>query len=180
VVHTAKLLGGNYLQISNGIHISITCVPRQVSVCSPWECWNVMVSIYGISVQCIVTSSDLFWSTLVRYGTLNSLPSFLSVQVEHIQRRATKVICPSLSYSQSLTELELPTLFDWRESLCKCFYRNNLNTTSKLFDLLPKPVHHQYNFRNARKIPLFKSRTKRFSDSFLPYCVKKWDAIQGE
>jgi hypothetical protein len=60
----------NYLQISNGIHISITCVPRQVSVCSPWECWNVMVSIHEISVQCIVTSSDLFWSTLVRYGTL--------------------------------------------------------------------------------------------------------------
>jgi hypothetical protein len=60
----------NYLQISNWIHISITCVPRQLSVYSPWECWNVMVSIHGISVQCIVTSSDLFWSMLVRYGTL--------------------------------------------------------------------------------------------------------------
>jgi hypothetical protein len=117
-----------------------------------------MVSIHGISVQCIVTSSDLFWSTLVPFPVWHSsLPSFQSDQVEHIQRRATKVICPSLSYSQSLTEFELPTLFNRRESLCKSFYWSNLNTTSKLFDLLPNPLHHQYNFRNARKIQLFKS-----------------------
>ena len=76
----------------------------------------------------------------------SSLPSCLSDQVEHIQRRATKVICPSLSYSQSLTELELPTLFDRRESSCKSFYRSNLNTTSKLFDLLPKPVRPPIQF----------------------------------
>jgi hypothetical protein len=60
-----------------------------------------------------------------------SLPSFLNDQVEHIQRHSTKVICPSLSYSQSLTERTRTTytLFDRRESLCKSsFYTSNLNT----------------------------------------------------
>ena len=102
----------------------------------------------------------------------SSLPLFLSDQVEHIQRRAVKIICPYLSYSESLEELELPTLVERRESLCRSFYKNNRDTSSKCFDLLPKPVQHHYNFRNARKIPLFKSRTNRFGDSCLPYCVR--------
>jgi hypothetical protein len=83
------------------------------------------------SVYCYFTRPVLEYACPVWHS---SLPSYLSDQVEHIQRRATKVICPSLSYSQSLTELALPTLFDRRESLCKSFYRNNLNTTSKLFE----------------------------------------------
>ena len=102
----------NYLQISNGIHISITCVPRQVSVCSPWECWNVMVRVHPRnlrSVYCYFIRPVLEYACPVWHS---SLPSFLSDQVEHIQRRATKVICPSLSNNQRLTELELPTLFD--------------------------------------------------------------------
>lgn len=107
----------------------------------------------------------------------SSLPLFLKDQVEHIQRRAAKIICPNLSYCESLEKLELPTLLDRRESLCKSFYKNNSDTASKLFELLPKPVQHKYNLRNARKIPRFRSRTKRFSDSCLPYCVRKWDVL---
>ena len=175
VVHTAKLLG---VQLSSNLkwnaHIDYVCSKASKRLFALR-----MLKRNGVhprdlrSVYCYFIRPVLEYACPVWHS---SLPSYLSDQVEHIQRRATKVICPSLSYSQSLTELALPTLFDRRESLCKSFYRNNLNTTSKLFDLLPRPVHYQYNLRNARKIPQFKSRTKRFSDSFLPYCVKKWDA----
>jgi hypothetical protein len=54
-------------------------------------------SVYCYFIQPVLEYACPVWHS--------SLPSFLSDQVEHLQRRATKVICPSLSYSQSLTEL---------------------------------------------------------------------------
>ena len=78
-------------------------------------------------------------------------------------------------YSEGLRVLNLPTLFDRRKSLCRSFYLRTLKTDSKLKDLVPEPVVHHHNFRDARKLPLFKCRTKRFSSSFLPTCVRKWD-----
>ena len=95
--------------------------------------------------------------------------------VEDIQRRAVRIIHPHLTYSQGRRVLNLPTLFDRRESLCRSFYLRTLQTDNKLKDLVPEPVVHHYNFRDARKLPLFKCRTKRFSNSFLPTCVRKWD-----
>ena len=74
--------------------------------------------------------------------------------------------------------LKLPTLIERRELLCMCFYKKNLcDTSSKLSELLPHPTYHEHNLRHVRNIPLFKCHSKRFSDSCLPYCVKKWDAF---
>jgi hypothetical protein len=97
-----------------------------------------------------------------------SLPVFLCDQIEQIQRRALKIIYPDLSYKDGLNELNLPTLVDRRVSLCKRFYENNFGTSSKTSDLLPRKNSYSYNLRNARNIPLFKTRTSRFYDSFLP------------
>jgi hypothetical protein len=43
---------------------------------------------------------------------------------------------------------------------------------------LTKPLNHEINLRNVWNIiPVFKSHTKRFGDSCLPYCVRKWDSL---
>ncbi len=90
-----------------------------------------------------------------RYGTL--LYRILSDQIEHIQKRALKIILPNQSYHESLNTMKLPTLTERRESLCMRFYKkNNNDTSSKLFELLPKPIYHEHNLRHARKITLFK------------------------
>ena len=109
----------------------------------------------------------------------SSLSILLSDQIEHIQKRALRIILPNMSYQESLSMLKLPTLTERRELLCMRFYKKNLcDTSSKLSpELLPHPTYHQHNLRHARTIPLFKCHTKRFSDSCLPYCVKKWDAF---
>jgi hypothetical protein len=104
-----------------------------------------------------------------------SLPGFLSDQLEQIQRRATRIINPKLSYKDGLNELNLPTLVDRRDFLCKRFYEKNFGSPSNISDLLPIKNSHSYNFRNARNIALFKTRTSRFYNSFLPTCVRKWD-----
>ncbi len=103
----------------------------------------------------------------------SSLPNSLGDQIEHIQKRALKIILPNQSYHESLNTLKLPTFTERRELLCMRFYKKSYcDTSSKLFELLPKPIRH------ARNIPLFKSHSKRFSVSCLPYCVKKWDTFQ--
>ena len=82
-------------------------------------------------------------------------------------RRALRIIVPHLSYTDGLYELDLTTLEERRESLCKSFYKNNLNTASKLCSLLPDPADHYYNVRNPRKLPLYKCRDNRLSNSFM-------------
>ena len=85
-----------------------------------------------------------------------SLPKFLTDELEHIQRRAFKIIVPHLSYSEILKDLKLPTLEERRELLCRSFYKNNYSdTSSKIFNLLPEPLDHQYNLRHSRSIRHF-------------------------
>ena len=73
------------------------------------------------------------------------LPKFLTDELEHIQKRALKIIVLHLSYSKSLIDLKLPTLEEKRELLCRSFYKNNYSdTSSKIFHLLPEPLDHQY------------------------------------
>ena len=95
------------------------------------------------------------------------LPKFLTDELEHIQKRALKIIVPHLSYSESLIDLKLSTLEERRELLCRSFYENNYSdTSSKIFHLLPEPLDHQYRLRHSRSIPFFNARTKRYNDSF--------------
>ena len=72
-----------------------------------------------------------------------------------------------------LRELDLFSLVDRREFLCKRFY--NFGSLSNISDLPPKKNLHLYDFRNARNTPLFKTCTSRFYNSYLPTCVRKWD-----
>ncbi len=97
-----------------------------------------------------------------------SLPKFLTDELERIQRRALKITVPHLSsYFESLKDLQLPTLEERRELLCRSFHKNNYSdTSSKIFNMLPEPLDHQYSLRHSRSIPLFKTQTKRYNDSF--------------
>ena len=63
--------------------------------------------------------------------------------------------CPGLSYIDGLEELNLSTLVDRGELLCKRFHENNFGSSSNISGLLAKKNFHSYNFRNARNIPLF-------------------------
>ena len=97
-----------------------------------------------------------------------SLPKFLTDELEHIQKRALKIIVPHLSYSESLIDLKLPTLEERRKLLCRSFYKNNYSDTSVKFfiyclnlwiistDLdIPDPsrfLMHELNHRDYKRI----------------------------
>ena len=48
-----------------------------------------------------------------------------------------------------------------------------------LFDILPVSKNRHYSFRNQSNLELsqFFSRTKSFSNSFFPYCIKEWKKL---
>ena len=105
----------------------------------------------------------------------SSLKSSLHNDLEQIQRCATKIMLPSLSYNERLSELGLPTLHERRVELCRRFYKSVVRQ-HKFHDVLPSTVERPYSLRNPRTFSLVKCRTKRFQDSFIPYAVKSWDA----
>ena len=107
------------------------------------------------------TKKAVFHSAKNVARSISYARSLLRDQIEQIQKRALKIILPNQSYHESLNTMKLPTLTERKESLCmsRCarFYKkNNNDTSSKLFELLPKPINHEHNLRHARKITLFK------------------------
>ena len=176
LVHTIKLLG---VHLSNNlkwdIHIEHVCTKASKRLYALRILRRSGVPSKDLrSVYCSFIRPVLEYACPVWHS---SLTSKLDDEVEKIQRRAIRIICPRLSYAAGLVELKLPTLFDRRETLCKSFYSKVLRAPNNLNALMPDPVQSQYNLRKTRKFPIFKCRTKRFQDSFLPYCVRKWDAL---
>ena len=107
-----------------------------------------------------------------------SLTESLSDQIEHLQKRALKIAFPEDSYSTSLEMANLPTLYQRREHQCQTLYKSiHQQSDNKLRKLLPIASSHKYNLRNPRTYPLFKCRTERFKNSFIPKCVSIWDRL---
>ena len=104
-----------------------------------------------------------------------SLTQKLIEQVEQIQRRALRIIIPTLSYNECLDSLNMDTLYERRRRLCYQMYKSALDPGNKLNGLLPKPKVNNYSLRNNRTFPLLKCRTERFSKSFIPKSISTWD-----
>ena len=126
-----------------------------------------LCSVYSYFIRPVLEYAYPVWHT--------SLSLSLRDDVKDIQQRAIRIIYPHLSYCKGRRDHNLPTLFDRQQSLCRSFYKSNLASNSKINDLIPKPIGHKYNFRRPRSLPLFKGRTKRFCNSFVPKCVAMWD-----
>lgn len=136
----------------------------------------------GVPVANLLTIFCTFIRPVLEYACQvwhTSLPSTLSDQIEHVQKRALKIVYPHLSYTASLGQSRLITLQERRENQCLSLYKSVLNHDNKLHELLPDPVNNKDHLRNPRKYPLFKCRTERFKNSFIPYCVNKWDTIKS-
>ena len=92
----------------------------------------------------------------------DSLPVYLSNELEGVQKRAMRIIFPFCSYKESLVESGLSKLSSCRQELVgKLFKKVVQNKENKLHSLLPAHNTCKPNLRNARKFrPAFK--TNRF------------------
>ena len=98
-----------------------------------------------------------------------SLPSYLSNDIERIQRRALKIIYPNLSYQEALVKSGLQNLHNRQDLLCRKTFKNIVEDPNhKLHSLLPPVnVEYQYNLRNKRFFRLPKCKTNRFKNTFM-------------
>ena len=175
-IRSSKLLGVNLsTDLKWSIHIDEVCARASKRLFALRTLKRNGVPLADLrSVYCYFIRPLLEYACPVWHS---SLTCTLNNQLEDIQRRALRIIYPQMSYKDSITQFNLPTLYDRRELLCESFYKNATRPDSKLFNLLPEPAPSHYNLRKPRRLPLFKCRTKRFKNSFIPSSDAKWDQL---
>ena len=98
------------------------------------------------------------------------IPAYLSDAIESIQRRALRIVFPSLSYQQALNQANLPTLINRREFLCKKLMTDMKRENHPISFLLPQSNTRSipYNLRTigSEKTITDTKRTKRSQDFF--------------
>ena len=95
------------------------------------------------------------------------LPNYLINDLERGQKRALSIICPHLSYNESLTFLDMDSLFDHHSFLCTLLFGKILDDKGhRLHHLLPPRHTPKYNFRQSRMFDL-SYKTNRTKNSFI-------------
>ena len=89
-----------------------------------------LITIYISVVRPVVEYACPVWNT--------NLPIYLSDNIEMIQKRAVRAIFPGMSYDDILTHINLSTLKDRRDYLCKKYFINMQARSHKVNCLLPE------------------------------------------
>ena len=122
-----------------------------------------------------VTELLLFYITCIRsileYGSPvfhRSLPSYLSEDLDRLQRRAMKFIYSELPYVKAQELSGVLTLYDRREtSAAELFDEIHANQSHSLHKLLPSKYQPSYSLREQRTFIRPKRKTERYKKSFL-------------
>ena len=99
--------------------------------------------------------------------------------IERIQKRAMKIICPELDYHQALAELNIKSLADRRDTLCIQLIKDMSNPEHRLHHLLPSKVsqiNHRDTRSNGDKYYNFPCKTERYKHSPLFYAIEKYNS----
>ena len=98
----------------------------------------------------------------------HALPAYLSQELERVQTRAMRIVCPGIEYQQGLELTSLPKVAEHHHNICTRTFKCVMSDPNhKLRKLLP-PVHKSnYNLRHARTFTLPCCEKNRFKDIFL-------------
>ena len=88
-----------------------------------------LLTIYLSLVRSILEYACPVWHT--------NLPQYLSDKIEHVQKRAFRIIYPWCGYEDALGIAQSPRLIDRRQILCRKTFKKIQEPTSKLLHLLP-------------------------------------------
>ena len=125
-----------------------------------------------------VESNDLFniYTTLIRsllefccVVWHQTLPSYLSQELEHIQKRALKIIFSAFSYSEARQFSNLRALNERRSELWVKTLEK-ISRAGPLVKHLPMTSQHMHHYqtRGANKYILLKCRSERLHNTFFP------------
>ena len=126
-----------------------------------------LVNVYTALVRPVLENCCQAWHT--------SLTQEQCHNIERVQKRVMKIIYPELTYCDALKTAGLDTLSDRREKMCLKLFTKMKNETHRLHALMPPIRVKHYATRSKQQYSHFKCRTNRFGNSFLPYCLRKYD-----
>ena len=93
-----------------------------------------------------------------------------------IQRRALKIIRPSLSYDEALVVSNIQTLHSRREQLCLTFFKNKvIPESSPPTGLVEIAADPGYDLCAVKKFAPIKFVTNCFKNSFFPPSVEQFN-----
>ena len=100
----------------------------------------------------------------------HSLPNYLIIELERIQKRALSIIFPQLDYQSALDKSNLTSLAQHHDELCCNLFRDIISDPShKLHNILPPRHNPKYQTRHQRTFNLPSIRTNRHKNTFIPY-----------
>ena len=91
----------------------------------------------------------------------HALPAYLSQELERVQKRAMRIICPGIEYQQALALMSLPTVAEHHHNICTRTFESIMSAF-----LLPPLYKSNYNLRHARCFTLPRCKKNRFKNSF--------------
>ena len=96
-----------------------------------------------------------------------ALPKYLSNELERIQRRVLRIICPYMEYHPALSRLGLPTIAEQNDNNCKRTLESIVSDSQhKLRKLLLPAFSTRFNQRRPRTYSLPHCETNRFKNRF--------------
>ena len=104
-----------------------------------------------------------------------SLPLYLSELLERIQKRALRIIFPSLKYDEAIVTARLDTLSSCCSCLCFRFF-TKMNS-HKLHDLVPPRRDLEYRLHRSAPLKMPLCRTDCYKNSFIPAATLRYNSI---
>ena len=96
------------------------------------------------------------------------------------KKRVMRIIYGDITYTEALQKSRIPSLEERRETLTKNFFRYIQRKDDKLNKLLSPETNNSHDTRKRYKYKLPQCKTSRFRNSFIPYCLFKfqWTWLQ--
>ena len=124
-----------------------------------------LVHFYVTVIRSVLEYACPAWHTSLAVDSAN--------QIESIQKRAVNIIYSNCNYRDVCARINLPTLFDRREELCRSFFKDMLKSDNCLNYLLPSPRHNATvtKLRHYYKFEPPMAKTVRNQNSFVMYAL---------
>ena len=170
VVQNAKILG---LTISNNLTWN-THIGEIITKANKRMYFLVLLRKAGVPSSDIVNFYCTCVRPLLEYCAPvfhHAIPSYLSEDLERIQKRGLNVISPGHSYCDNLARFGLKALQSRRETLCLKLFQSILSD-ERFSNLVPPRHKASYNLRHLRTFTLPRFRTDLYKRSFIPAMSK--------
>ena len=122
-----------------------------------------------VMIYCAVIRSVLEYACPVWHSGLTTSQS---TDIERVQKRCLRLIYPDHSYREALVISGLERLSDRRDRLTRQLFDEMKNPAHILNTLLPLRQMPNNNIRRVYPYSLPKARTSRYTNCFIPYCIR--------